>query len=124
MGGTWGRYDPQGRGADAMWCTGARHDPCSAPCGMAAPAEVILGCCAALSAHLLGTEPKPLGSGSVSPRNTGWVAVNACRLIGYVYARAVCVSRALQRSERPAWCSNTDYMYTHLMSEVPPSNRS
>jgi hypothetical protein len=32
-------------------CTGERHDPCSAPCGIADPAEAISGCCAVGSAH-------------------------------------------------------------------------
>ena len=73
---------------------------------MAAPAEAISGCCAAGSAHPPGTEPKPLGAGSIPPRSAGCFAVNACRSIEYVYARTVCVFGALQRSARAACGSN------------------
>jgi hypothetical protein len=38
---------PQGLVAGAMWCIGAGHAICRAPCGIAAPLEAILGCCAA-----------------------------------------------------------------------------
>ena len=37
----------QGRGAGAIWCTDARHDPCRAPCRVASPAEAILRCISA-----------------------------------------------------------------------------
>ena len=92
----------QGVVAGALWCKGAGHDPCRAPCGMVAPAEAISKCCAVGSAHFVGTESKPLGICSVSPRSAGCVAVKAFRLIKDVYASDVCVFRRLQRSERAA----------------------
>ena len=56
------------------------------------------------SAHPVETERKPLRSRSVSLRDAGSGALNACQLLRYVDARAPCASRVLGRSERAAGC--------------------
>ena len=52
----WGPGSPRGRGTIAVRGIGAWNDPIRAPCGMAAPALTILGCCVVESAGLMGTE--------------------------------------------------------------------
>ena len=63
-----------------------------------APEEAIAGCCTGRSAHLQETEPEPLGSGSVSLRNAGGAAVNACLLIQHasVHANTAAMHALLQ----------------------------
>jgi hypothetical protein len=63
---------------------------------------------AALWGRLIFWEPSQNHSvlARVSPRDAGCDAVNACLLIGYMYARTASVFRALRRSERAAWCQN------------------